>query len=629
MPSDFENDDLRGLPDAAQALYSALTRDGAEWQARSAPTLERINARLEARVTQMQAAGDTGEATAEADAAPVSLTTRRLSLTPSDEHPALLRRDLAPRQPHWARRLGATLATIAVIAAFVGVFSLVALQRRGAGSPTSVPYGTNGTTGTSATAGAVDSPPGSWQGLSGLTSSASFSANDLPAIAPSDPQVVYETAAYGLQQGKPAIFRRTDDGGKTWQTLATPVQADHIGSAGIGVSPLNPQVAFLAIFDTSASDCPANRTQSMGEGAGVLCRLQYVTTNGGASWAAPSLPLANGVKAGVLAASATSGGAGAMQTMSIRAQGQRLYAAFLCVDFSCSRLVTSVDDGATWQFADLPLLAQGAANLCEYIPTPSGSTVYAVTTPTDCGWRAQSPRTLWRSDNAGASWVKVSLLSTPNTAGLLTTQDATLGTRLLYLDEPATASMATDKMGGSFPITTTSPGDVKVSVDGGATWQSAPTAGVASGQVANNGVGLLATLRDGSVVIETISSAGKPADMLDNFSGSSLYTWKPGESAWRLLATVPAEADNLVVVPAGGATGDTIYTTLVNRFGEGSGAGPVFTPDGSASANFGQSYLTYGSGSGVETGAGSGSGAASATPTYKTTFVVWRKSVSA
>jgi hypothetical protein len=254
-----------------------------------------------------------------------------------------------------------------------------------------------------------------------------------------------------------------------------------------------------------------------------------------------------------------------MQSNSLRAQGQRLFAGFICAIDSCSRLVTSDDGGRTWSFADLPLLAHGAANVCDYTANASGADLYAVTSPTTCDFMKQTALTLWRSVDAGATWVKVRQLASLNERGMALTQSHATGATLLYMAAPTTTSQATDKMGGKFPVFSQSPSDVKVSADGGATWQSAPAKGISSGHAVFIQMGLLGTLSDGSVVIDVIPpSTADPIDS-SNFEGSDLYAWKPGDSGWRLIGSVSKEIDGLLVVHAQTGDYDTIYAFLTTR----------------------------------------------------------------
>jgi hypothetical protein len=459
-----------------------------------------------------------------------------------------------------ARRWVTTGATLAVVIAFLATLALTA-NHRPAGS---TQQGTTGSTQTSATADG-------WTNLTKLDDSSRFSANDPTAIAPSNPQVVYETMAQGMQEHQPASMRATNDGGATWRTLALPVPADHIGQMGVGVSPANAQTVFLSLVDTTAAECPANRLQSLSEGAAgaQFCRLQYTSVNGGASWSATNLPLANGAHPGLLTASINTGMAGPIQSATVRAQGQRLFAGFLCADFSCTRLVTSSDGGQSWSFADQGMLAGGAANVCDYTSSATGSTLYAVTSAGECSYQQQAPLTLWTSADAGGAWTKVTQLATPNERGMALTQNSATGATLLYMGLPRTTGLATDKMGDHYPTISQAPGDVQVSVDGGATWQHAPSAGIPANHSVFFNVGLLGALHDGSVVVDVIPTRSANGFDADNFSGSALYAWRPGDAAWQKLTSVPREIDGLLITQAQSGAADTFYAVLVDRGGTG------------------------------------------------------------
>lgn len=561
------DDGVNALSIEAQTIYAILERDGADWRANTALNVEHINQQLRARIVQLHAERATDGApgvfapptvppgvyapptiTPSVSAPPVSVP--RIALPPSA-------RSGRPR------RLATTIATVAIVFAFLAVLGLNAAHRPGGAASRQTAAGASSASATSAPASA------SWVDLYSLDYATSFSANDPPAIAPSDPRVVYETMAQGLQQHLPATMRVTTNGGVSWRNLATPVPAAHIGYAGIAVSPIDPQTVFLSLIDTTASECPANRLESS-EGSWQFCRMEYTSTNGGALWSVTGLPLAGGAKPGLLTASINSGMAGPIQSGTAHAQGQRLFAGFLCTDFSCTRLVTSVDGGRNWTFADQGLLAGGAANVCDYTMSAAGAAVYAVTSMSDCGFRSQAPLTLWRSGDAGATWTKVTRLATPNERGMELTQDPTTGATLLYMGMPRTTSLTKDKMGGTYAVFSQSPSDVRVSTDGGVTWRNAPTKGIPAGHAAFLQPGLLGTLRDGSVVIDVIpQSTAQPGDE-SNFGGSDLYAWKPGDTGWRKIGSVPREIDSLLVTPSQNGSGETLYTILVNR----SGAGP-------------------------------------------------------
>ncbi|HEY7343421.1 MAG TPA: sialidase family protein [Ktedonobacterales bacterium] len=540
------DDDLSGLPEDARELYHRLEHDGAA----SRETIAHINQRLQKRIAQFDATQIVANSAA-ANREPEAVAT---VTAPPPPH-ALAISHRAPRYTTM-RRWVTVLATVAVVVAFITILSLNAGRRSAGVSSHQMPAGAASPT----IARTTD-----WVDLTQLDYSTSFSANDLPAIAPSNPQVVYETMAKGMQQRLPATLRATNDGGATWRTVAMPIPTDNIGYAGIGVSPLDPQTVFLSLIDTTVAHCPANSIVNPGEGYIRFCWLQYSSFDGGAHWSATDLPLADGSKQGLLAASLSDGFGGPMQSNTLRAQGQRLFAGFSCAIDSCSRLVTSDDGGRTWSFADLPLLAHGAANVCDYAANVSGVDLYAVTTPTTCSFGQQAALTLWRSADAGATWVKVRQLASPNERGMALTQSHTSGATLLYMAAPITTSQATDKMGGKYPVFSQAPSDVKVSADGGVTWQSAPTQGIPRGHAAFIQMGLLGTLSDGSVVIDVIPPATADPKDSSNFAGSDLYAWKPGDSGWRLIGSVTQEIDGLLVVHAQTGNYDTIYAFLTTR----------------------------------------------------------------
>ncbi|HEX2351036.1 MAG TPA: hypothetical protein VHI51_21580 [Ktedonobacterales bacterium] len=572
MPSDYETDiatagdGIPTLPDDVQELYQTLQHEGASWRRSAAPEIERVNQRLRSQVALLSAQRPAEEA------ATTTATTRHIAQplvtvsAPSGygkpgSHRLTVASHLRGSGP---RRWITTGATLAVIAGFVSVLALAAVHR-----PTLAPQkgDTSGSavTGVSGDTGAA---PSGWVSLSKLDYSAVFSANDPPAIAPSDPNVIYETMAQGLQEHAPASMRATSDGGKTWRTLALPLPADHIGYAGISVSPANPQVVFLSLIDTVAADCPANRLESMGEGSGSLCRLEYTSVDGGAHWRATNLPLAGGVP-GLLTASANSGLAGPILSNSASVQGERLFSGFLCVDFGCTRLLSSADGGVTWSFADQGMLAGGAKNVCDYAASAASATLYAATSAGACGYNQQQPYTLWTSHDAGASWTKVGVLATSNERGMVVAQDSATGASLLYMGLPRTTAMSQDKMGDPFPVISQSPSDVLVSVDGGQTWQHAPTQGIPAGHSIYFQIGPLGTLRDGSVLMDVIPTTSANGAEADNFSGSAIYAWKPGDTSWRYITSVNAEIDGLLVTTAASGKSDTFRAILVNRSGQG------------------------------------------------------------
>lgn len=546
-----QNEGVNDLPDEAREMYRALTCDGTDWRASATLDIARVSQRLRERAMRLGALS--GAETGDNSSTPSSQAA-------DDPRDGVLRAtvrtsNVAPPVAWW-RGWVMTGVTAALVSAFLATLMVTA-------RPSSSAHDTTKPTATATT-------PATWVDLSKLDYSTTFSANDLPAIAPSDPNVVYETMAQGMQQHQPASMRMTMDGGATWRSLPLPIKADHIGFMGVGVSPIDPRTVYLTVIDTDAAECPANRlTPGSGNAySGSFCWLQYVSVDGGGTWRPIDLPVVNGATAGMLAASISSGINHSVSSGPIRAQGQRLYAGYQCtgpVGISCARLVTSSDAGRSWRFADAGLLMGGRADICDFGVSLRDAIIYAVTSTAQCKIIKQSPLMLWKSYNGGVTWTKVGSIATSTEWGMVPTQNAQTGARLLYMALPAIVGQATDKMGGHYPIIAQAPSDVKVSLDGGATWQAAPNRGIPTGHVVYFNVGLLGALGDGSVVVDVIRATGDNALAADNFSGSALYAWKPGETGWRFIASVPREIDSLLITPSKAGAGDTLYATLVNR----------------------------------------------------------------
>lgn len=544
-------DELHSLPPDAQGIYRQLEREGAAWRAQTRE-LEGVGQRLHERAQQLTR--DHYQSQMGATTRPASAyRTRAIDVSRLDTRTSISRRTTAripapTRPPIFARRVGGALAAVAAMA-IVGAVAALLL--------TSAPGGSVGP----GHPGQTTVPSGRWVSLDPLAADVQFDANDLPAIAPSDPHVVYETLVYGIQQGQPGTLRRTDDGGATWHDLPIPVPAADVGHAGFLVSPLDAHMVFLSLVDTHAADCPPGTAQPMTEaGSGaVLCWIQYSSTDGGAHWTLTKLPAPGTLTPNLTNNSGTSVSAGHDPGGKVW-----LYALLNCPGAQlCSRLVRS-DDGLTWQYADSPLLSEGAQNVCATTADTRGTAVYAVTIAAKgCDWLEQQPLTLWRSDDAGLHWLRLGPLATPNIRGMLVAHGS--GKALLYAAEPRTTQMATDKMGGKYPLFSSDPADVKVQTDGSATWVSAPSAGIPAGMRPYYDIGLLGTLSDGSVVVQFVPTAAE-----DNFNGGTLFAWKPGDAAWRQLAPpLTWEVGSLTAVPvASGSPGsDTLYLVMTDRSG--------------------------------------------------------------
>jgi hypothetical protein len=300
-----EPGESEGLTPDEQALYRRLEADGAAWRAGS-HGVERLGALLRQRAQTLSASHEATDHTRQVRT--YALDIRSQARAPSE--------GLASMSHGRLRRFGAVAAALVVVGGLAALL-LSTAPGRFRSSP-AAPASTS----TSVT------QLGRWVDLSQLDYSPAFNANDVPAMAPSDPRVVYETLA---QDGKgwgnqPAQLRRTDDEGATWHLLPLPVPADHIAGAGVAVSPLTAQTVFLTLFEYTAADCLADHAQPIttpGDAA-VYCWLQFTSTDGGVHWTTTRLPLANGTASGVLTSSVTDGHAGPITSGALSAQGTRL-----------------------------------------------------------------------------------------------------------------------------------------------------------------------------------------------------------------------------------------------------------------------------------------------------------------
>jgi hypothetical protein len=377
--------------------------------------------------------------------------------------------------------------------------------------------------------------------------------DQLPVVAQSDPSVVYKIANGALL--------RSSDGGKTYASLALPkTDLSQIDSTSLAVSPLDPTRVFVTMGGKkSGQGClpPNNPYPTIATHGGVMasgyvpCASQYISVDGGHTWSQPRLPT-SGVLGGLNMMRAVQGAYGD-QSYAFQTQGQRLYSAMAFDNMSGSlvdspgvRLVASDDGGLTWRFIDTSL-ATSNRYICDFGASPIPSVVYAVTGDQACGGMTYPNLSLWRSDNDGQTWTRVRSLPT-----LAETGPAIGGHGELYLFMPQVTVQ------GHGASTTSAPADVKLSGDGGATFISAPSAGLPANPLM---VGPYATLADGAVVFGVApGNAAGPGP-------SSLYTWQKGQSAWTKIGhDIPAGIAAVTVssLPAG-ATQQTI--TIVDNAG--------------------------------------------------------------
>ena len=501
------------LPADLQPLYQRLSADGSAWRAASAGKIETLARSLVADIERMSAG--------QGEPSPSPVLTQ--GGEPETTAP-LLRGEGSYKRRRVREWIAGTVAAVAVVA-------LLALVLQGA----LIGRGNIGPTNTR-----TNTPhSGRWQILDELTWKRTSSGQTLPIIAPSNPQVVYEaTNAINGQGGEAVTYaslRRTDDGGKSWRTLALPLPLADISLLTARVSPLRAQTVFLSLWDRSNVACePTNGTVSEG------CERGYVSFDGGATWQTQRLPVPGVVDTG--------GG--------IQAQVGSIYAQNACNGTACLHLLGSDDGGRTWRVVDSGMTTN-QRYICDFSATASGHTLYAVASLTDCSQPPDS-KTLWRSDDAGRHWRELGpLLSTPLTGqwfsafgGLLLTAPGTAHPALLYLNVPYTS---TDS-GPRFYYTE----------DSGATWKTTPAVpdvprcasqGMICDGIQPLAIGETVVLSDGSLFYLPFDSPNKPL---------TPYIWTPGDHAWQRLPQLPAQVagPGSIIVTSGANGHDTITMAL-------------------------------------------------------------------
>lgn len=371
-----------------------------------------------------------------------------------------------------------------------------------------------------------------WQAVPHLTNTP-----DDPVIAPSNPQVVYEGKMASADLPASVTLQRSDDGGATWHILALPDGITQVYSATFMVNPVSDQRVFVD-FATPCSSAQANTFApafAPYSGGVNSCIFAYFSTDGGAHWSLVHFPVHQaGLKAGFDYPGTGYG---------LQAQGDHLYDLISTpVNDYGSSFLSSTDGGATWQFIDQPMVAQGDC-VAGYAATPAGSTVFAATVDQCfsasggaaaasslavpfsgcCGGGGGPIFNLWRSNDAGAHWTLVG--PAPDSRLHLSLNSA--GQPVLFL-APTVPELGRGE-GGVPP---------KFSTDGGQTWQDGP---LPNGQ--SNSSDILGTLSDGSIVVS----------FTDNKTlKNHLLSWKPGDAVWHPLnGTFQGTPQYLLVILSG------------------------------------------------------------------------------
>ena len=536
------NPELEGLPAELHALYGALAVDGAAWRRETTdlgPRLDTFARELAARpapnTVEIDLDGDSGT----------------LPTVPSVRRAPLHDLDRGGRRPPRARpdrRRGllAVAAMAAVVVLLIALFHNMLPSRQATHGPTPLPSpSAHGT----ATAAITPGPHGQWRALSALNYASAVLPGGGPAIAPSNPQVVYEPVAPSA--GHPAGMRRTEDGGKTWVTLALPYHGGNaIGWFGAVVSPLDARTVYLVIEVHNPASCPPPASYPRGASGATSgigpCAFNYVSADAGSNW----LPLNVSVNVGI-------GVAVDSAKPAVFAQGARLYANGAdtgCTgekSMICTRILTSTD-GVSWSAIDHYLTVDQSQFVCDWAATPQGSTVFAVTGANGvlgCSYHPHS-LTLWRSDDVGTTWTRVGTLPTPNVTGLVATGGG-IAPVTLYADLPATVGTSVDNLGYTNPVLSDAPGDLRASTDGGKSWQRAPTAGIGGGLLP--GAQPLGVLSDGALLMP-FTRAGS-----GDGSNPAFYAWMAGAGSWQRVAPQGglAAPQSVLVIPIGGR--DTLW----------------------------------------------------------------------
>ncbi|HEU5440063.1 MAG TPA: sialidase family protein [Ktedonobacterales bacterium] len=370
----------------------------------------------------------------------------------------------------WGLAVGAALAIVVLMA---GALWSLGVGRRG-------PDISGGPTATVPTATSIVQPSGAWKTMGTLRTS------QQTVFAPSDPRVAYQVAL--PTPGSDALMlARTDDAGAHYHILPYPsglLMDAHLIEVGALVSPRDPRTVYLY-------------AARQGAGCSGTCFDQWLSTDGGATWRALSLPVP-----GVLGVIEAGSGSTlyALVAQSLVGSGAPPPA---------NRMVASTDGGRSWRLADGDLAAHGLG-VSDFAASPTGTSVYIISEPANIASQPPSfvPQyQLWRRDDGGASWTLVGDVPGNVSSGLR------LAGQTLYLFAPQRGQ----SLAASLP---------QASTDGGRHWSAAPTAGLASDAQLPDGLGApTATLGDGSLLL--VLRSGLDRDV---------YAWQPGATAWRQVA---------------------------------------------------------------------------------------------
>jgi hypothetical protein len=548
-PDDMSPDtDRSELPPDLWPLHERLVTDGARWR-RRAPDGRALPAWARATLINTPSVRDLADG-----------GRRERQFDAHDEHPS------RPKGPHprmdspyntsptrWRAIAGGLAATV-VVGLLAALLVHNGAQRGGTAKATATPAPPRCT---------VTPPPEAPIGPDGCLATPQpannpgtfFQPGQLPVVAPSDPQIVYR-----IQAGAPS---RSTDGGKTYTAVSKPkTDISPIDDESFTVSPLDASHVFLTISGAKSGQmCVVGQSGQAYHGGTLFsgstdCSEQFYSADSGQTWTRLRLP--GGVVLGGTNLFRVVQGPYESTMYVIQAQGSRLYAGAgfetqggAILASLGARILTSTNGGATWTLVDQPL-ANAGLYVCDFAASPSGSTIYAAVTNQSCGNEGLPAMGLWRSDNAGQSWSTVSSLPSPAEGGMLVAPSGAL-----YIFEPAASPVS-----HSMNVSQTARYAL-VSVNGGATFSHAPTAGIPGDPSKVALIGPVAMLSDGSALYAVQAGAG-----------GGLYAWKLGDASWAKVAALPgatlgaaltipnpAGGDTLVIVDAGA----NITTVSVSR----------------------------------------------------------------
>lgn len=548
-------DDAEAVPADLTSLHRRLVADGQVWRRRlpAAQGVIRRTHELTARsssptpLASQERPSGTWHSTAGATNRDPS--TRATSTYPLKGQPTMMTGRL--------RGIATGAAAIAVVALLALLLHAFAAGRSGPGTTgqgIGVPGRTPGT-------------QGGWQTIAGLTfTTTQNDMSALPAVAPSDPNTVYQATL------SPVTLRRTADAGAHWTTLHLPGDTSHVEDFQVFVSPLDATHVFVTLTSSlppqsQPSACPTLTGLQQGQPAALAstgatsgaspdrgmrasrprsgtipCSIQYFSADGGDSWQQLTLPVR-----GVLVNPSPALAAPSLRLL--QAQGNHLFAAEGCGPF-CEGpsldIVTSADGGAHWTLADRAIRSAGS-DVCDFGVSPSGGDIFAITATQGCSDMTAVPSYLWHSTDGGGHWTRVGRLPADAWLGLAVVpqpqgQGQTQPLLYIHLPQVTVQGHGTSMSDG--------PTSLKVSADGGKTWKAAPPTGITTTTRPYSGP--LCVLGDGTVV----------EDYGDPGSVNTLYGWKLGEAGWQPVAPAIRGQVMQVLVEGQGGSQSLVAVTI-------------------------------------------------------------------